>query len=596
MRCCLLLVAAVLPAFADLPAPCAAPATFTPCDLVMELNDADLAQHPNLYASAEVHAEFRSPRHRTLMLPAFWDGGRRLVIRFSPTEPGEWTYRITSNIRRFDDQESKLTATDSQRPGFLRPANARHWAYTTGNTPHLWMGSTCYSLLTLDEPDFRKVVDARAAQKFNHLRFYLFDSTTLGQDGTPDITHFRRADERIRYLNSKNLTADLIINFPDSTLSKFSQDQERRLLTYLISRFSAFDVTWELLRTFEFPQGRETIRRMGQLFKDSDPYAHPRTAGTSTTSSPLLPDGWMTFVNTNSSDDQLGAVEHQFFAAPVVNTGFALEGSDAKAFRSRLWNATMDGQYLTLANSSTIGGPRRAVDLSQLDSPGAKLMTLWYELFADTRHWELEPYFDVDGGRAIALEGVEYIIYVEKPSQPVEVTVERHGYDVAWIDPATGVRVTEKKFKGEQFVDEAPNREHDWVLQISREGKKEGMLRSYKFESRPSPIQEIEQNSPRVPFAISAPAGDQISLANPPRFGLKITRQTRAARRLMVLWTAEVVSDGQGSRVIGTGLNGTFQIPPDIALKLPAVLSVRVSAINANGKAYAVDKVYQLNP
>ena len=42
-------------------------------------------------------------------------------------------------------------------------------------------------------------------------------------------------------------------------------------------------------------------------------------------------------------------------------------------------------------------------------------MTVWFDFFSDTRHWELEPYFDVDGGRALALEGIEYVVYVEKP-------------------------------------------------------------------------------------------------------------------------------------------------------------------------------------
>ena len=65
-------------------------------------------------------------------------------------------------------------------------------------------------------------------------------------------------------------------------------------------------------------------------------------------------------------------------------------------------------------------------------------MKTWFEFFADNRHWELEPFFDVDGGRAVALEDVEYIVYVEKPSGPVEVLLERHGYDVEWLNPANG--------------------------------------------------------------------------------------------------------------------------------------------------------------
>ena len=41
---------------------------------------------------------------------------------------------------------------------------------------------------------------------------------------------------------------------------------------------------------------------------------------------------------------------------------------------------------------------------------------------------------------------------------------------------------------------------------------------------------------------------------------------------------------------------GTLRIPKEIVHKLPATLSVRVSILNANGKAYAIDKVYRLGP
>ena len=79
--------------------------------------------------------------------------------------------------------------------------------------------------------------------------------------------------------------------------------------------------------------------------------------------------------------------------------------------------------------------------LQALDDGRRAEMKIWFEFFADNRHWELEPFFDVDGGRAVALEDVEYIVYVEKAAGPVEVLVERHGYDVVWFNPANGETV-----------------------------------------------------------------------------------------------------------------------------------------------------------
>jgi hypothetical protein len=236
------------------------------------------------------------------------------------------------------------------------------------------------------------------------------------------------------------------------------------------------------------------------------------------------------------------------------------------------------------------------VDPKYLDSPGARQMTVWFDFFSRTRHWELEPFFDVDGGRALALEGVEYIVYVEKPG-PVELLVERHGYDLAWFNPLTGEYLKQKKgFKGERFSGEPPDKTHDWVLHVSREGHKESMLRSYKFESRPILMQEIELAPQKVPYEIVEPAGETLSLSAPGKFSVKVTRETRATRSMMWLWTGEVSADGQGYRVLGAGSQGVLAIPRGIAKNVPAVLALRLYGLNANGKVYSLDRVYKLIP
>jgi hypothetical protein len=55
-----------------------------------------------------------------------------------------------------------------------------------------------------------------------------------------------------------------------------------------------------------------------------------------------------------------------------------------------------------------------------------------------------------------------------------------------------------------------------------------------------------------------------------------------------------VVADGRGFRVLGTGASGMFVVPEIIAANYPAVLSVHVMALNTFGKAYQVDRVFQL--
>ncbi|HET8547820.1 MAG TPA: DUF5060 domain-containing protein [Bryobacteraceae bacterium] len=580
------------------------------CELTFELSADELKSHPNPYLTVQLHAEFRSPKHRTFLMLGFWDGGNRMIIRFAPVDDGDWDYRVTSNVPRFDGKTGNFIATAFDTPGFIMPRNVHHWSYTERNVPHLWMGDTRYDLVSMDGGEFRKYVDRRAAQRFNHMRGVVLgrktDAAAYPSADRPDPDHFRRLDERLAYLNSKGIIADLILGWDENHLAKLfpTWQQRERYLRYLVARYSAYNVTWQIVQEFEeYELTRDLHKELGAALKKMDPYNHPRTTHTVATSAPLLGDGWMDHVLYQSSDNQLGAIEHQVYPVPFVNSEFGYEDSgagrthphhvDPNEFRRRLWNATMNGQYPTFGNTGTYGSTGLPQDLKYLESPGARAMTVWFEFFAGTRHWELEPFFDLDGGRALALPGVEYIVYVEKLSGPIEVRVEKHSYDVRWVNPANGEVTKLKEMKSDKFVLEPPDRSHDWVLHISREGRKEGM-KSYKFESRPNLMQEVETVAKVVPFEVAQPAKDELSVAIPPRYEVRLNRQTRGTRAMMYLWTGEVSVEGQGYRILGTGPEGTLRLPRNLARRYPAILNLRLYGMNANGKVYALDRIYHL--
>jgi hypothetical protein len=614
------LLAGLLAAYVAAQTPCPTMPTYTPCDMTFDLNDAEASAHSNPIATVDVHIEFRSPNHKTYLLPGFWAGGRRMIVRFSPTEVGNWDFRVSSNVQRFDNKTGSFQAIASESPGFLRPANLHHWA--TLNTenpndrkPHLWMGDTLYPLGFVDRAAFEQIVNARAQQKFTHLRGIILgpkseQSKAWPAADRPNPDYFAELDQRILYINRKGIVADLMFAGGENALAELlpTWQDRQRFVRYIVARYAPMNVTWQGVQNFEeYKDGRALLKEIGGLLKEMDPYNHPRTTSTVATSSNVLTDGWQNFITYHSADDQLGSIEHQLYPTPFVNADFGREDSgagkqggddlDADAFRHRLWHATMNGQYPTYANTGT-DGRKFPINAKFADSPGAQAMAHWFTFFDDTRHWELEPYFDVDGGRAIALEGIEYVVYVDKPQGPIEVGVEKHGYDVHWINPLTGEVIDEKKFKGERWTGEAPDRSHDWVLHIEREGRKESMLRSYKFDSREYPLQlqEPETDVKKTPFSIVEPAGDRISISKPTRYSAKLTRETRATRSMMFLWTGEAPTDGQGARVLGTGREGELHIPPGIAKTLPNVLSLRLVGMNANGKIYVVDKVYTLTP
>jgi hypothetical protein len=568
---------------------------YSPCEMVFELGEKDAAAHPQPYVSVDLRVEFRSPRRHTYALPGYWDGGRRMVIRFSPTEAGDWDYHVTSNIAEWNEKTGTFTAAASEAPGFIRAANMHHWAYAERDAaiferPHLWMGASEMRFAFLDDAAFRAVADARAAQKFNHLRGVVMqegrDAAYQSPD-SPDLAQFQRLDQRVRYLNERGITADLVLAGGPGFLTKVfpTWEQRRRFIRFVVGRYAAMNVTWQVVDRFEdYADGRALLKEIGALLKEMDAYQHPRSTGAGVTSAPLLDDGWMDFVADGSTDDNVGAIEHQLYAAPFVNVDLGREDSDTAAFRRRLWNATMDGQYVTYAG----GG-------SDANSPGARQMTVWFDFMSDTRHWELEPYFDVDGGRAVALEDTEYVVYVAQPG-PVELAVEKHGYDVYWMNPINGeITKSKKRFSGDHFTGEPPDKSHDWVLHVVREGHLAGMNKSYRFESREIVLQEIESDSPKVPFVIDQPSGD-ILVKLPPPYAAKMTHETHATRSMLWMWTGEVAADGQGYRVIGTGQKGMLWPLAGLAKNFPAIMHLKLYGMNANGKVYTMDAALGLNP
>lgn len=593
---------------------CADTPTYSPCELVFELNDQEAAAHPKPYWTVQIQSEFRSPSFKTFLVEAFWDGGRRMVVRFAPTEAGQWDYRVTGNVARFNGQTGRFTAAASNSPGFVKVANVRHFSYTEGKVrpvPHLWMGDTSYRFATMDRALFEKMVDTRAAQKFNHIRGLVIregaEPPAYFSPGEPNPAYFRELDQRILYMNRKGITADLVLAGDENHLVKLFptwRDRER-YVRYLVARYAPMNITWQGVQEFEeYDDGRRILSEIGTLLKKIDPYQHPRSTHTVSTSSPLAGDGWMDYLVYQSSDTALGAIEHQLFTMPQVNAEFAYEDSgagkshphhvDTDTFRKRLWNATMNGQYPTFGNTGVYGGGKFEPDAKYLDSPGARQMTYWFEFFSNTRHWELEPYFEVDGGRALALTGVEYIVYLEHPG-PVELVTEKKSYQVYWFNPLTGEYVKEKKeYKGERFTGRPPDLDHDWVLHLSRDGHKKSMLEQWYFESRRVPVQEVELDPKRIPFEIAEPSAASLPVGQPVAYSVKLTRQTRATSTMLYLWTGEVAAGGQGFRVLATGDSGTFRISEKLAGALPASLTLRLYGMNAYGKVYSLNRVYTL--
>lgn len=567
---------------------------YYPCELSFEMQANEFPSPRAEMDDDLLRVEFRSPGHTTYMMRGFWDGGRTVRVRFTPTEAGEWTYKITSSSSRLDNQEVKITVAETGEAGMVNVANVRHWR-STNKKPHLWLGAGV-SWLHLDQAAFETWLDARKKNGFTHIRGMLLSADgaakPFGADGRPDLAYFRALDERILAVADRSFTADLLIADQALVKSGVFRDREKLepFIRYVVARYGGLNVTWQGIEHFEdVAEARSLLRDIGMFLKKYDGFRHPRSTDARDSSSPLLSDGWMNFVLEESPHPELGAIEHQFTEKPSIHVISTVE---PVGFRHELWNATANGQYPSV--------PFEALR----NEANVKAVETWFKLISDMRHWELEPFFDVSGARAVAVDGrsdpnaeidfVECLTYAQTPGI-IEVTLPKHKYNPEWVNPATGEETPLKDSRTEVFSRETPDKTNDWILYLPRDGRKESMARSYYFESHNPPVQEPEGDAAKTPFEIVDPPGDQLSVRVPAPFKVKLTKNNRATRSMQYVWWGEVVAGGKGARVLAVGPTGNFTLPSILALP-GAILNLRLEAINANGKAYELDKVYTLAP
>src|SRR5580658_1207886 len=178
--------------------PCEGTPAYSPCEIPFDLPTAP----PNPLTTVQLRIEFRSPRFKTYLMPAFWDGTRqKMVVRFTPTEAGQWTYKISSNIPAFDGKEGMFNAGPSDSPGFVNVANVHHWA-TDNKKAHLWMGFIADRFAFLSAAEFDQQLNQAAQNKFTHFRGSILGNAQdralvyLGPD-RPNPAFFEELDRRV---------------------------------------------------------------------------------------------------------------------------------------------------------------------------------------------------------------------------------------------------------------------------------------------------------------------------------------------------------------------------------------------------------------
>ncbi len=356
------------------------PAVFRPIELVFE---GPLEPIPASVTPLTV--AFRCGA-RERVVPGFWDGGRRYLVRFLPEEEGSWVWQSSSDAPELDGQGGRLeiAGTDASAHGVVRVAERFHFAHADG-TPFRPVGTTVYNWLHQDGELFEATVEAVASAGFNKLRFMVFPQAgdyvqhhpallpfARTDDGwsvdRPDVDFFRRVDRAVQMLAERGIEADVLIyNAYDGGrfgLDALTEQQDAAYLRYLVARLSAYpNVWWSLCNEFDLlDRPRERWNRMGEMLALVDPHDHLRSIHNWIE----LPDHnqpWITHASIQNGHvtTEVGraGLYRDVYGKPIVLDEIKYEGDvperwghlSARQLVDQFWIATVSGCYASHGES-----------------------------------------------------------------------------------------------------------------------------------------------------------------------------------------------------------------------------------------------------
>ncbi|MET0734643.1 MAG: DUF5060 domain-containing protein, partial [Microbacterium sp.] len=387
--------------------------------------------HPIPADLVPLRARFRHEGGFEKVVPGFWDGDDRYLVRFTPEVEGAWTWTTESEAVELDGGSGSFAVQGADGHGPVRVASVFHFAHADG-TPFRPVGATAYNWLHQDEPLFGETPGVLAAAGFDKLRFMVFpqagghiehfpellpfEKTVEGAwDVTrPVIPFFRRLDEAVELLGEHGIQADvLIFNSYDGGrfgLDALTEEQDAVYLRYLVARLSAYPhVWWSLCNEFDILTDRPAARwdRMGELLAAEDPHDHLRSI-----------HNWMELHDHNqpwvthaSIQNESAVVDYgraslyrDAYRKPIVLDEIKYEGDipdrwghlTGRELVHRFWVATVAGTYASHGESFTLpngslhmvqGGPlqgesptrlgflRRVLD--EIDAPGLDPIDKW---------------------------------------------------------------------------------------------------------------------------------------------------------------------------------------------------------------------------
>ncbi|MFC5404367.1 DUF4038 domain-containing protein [Cohnella soli] len=285
---------------------------------VAEISLQSTKKYADPFKDVEITATFIGPDRTVITRPGYWDGGNTWKVRFAPTKPGTWTYRITSSNPADKGLNNQVGQVLSQKykgnleiykHGFVKVSDSGKYLTYADGTPFFYLGDTHWIMpherfSTSNVPgvasEFKYMVDKRKNQGFTVYQsepiWQPHGGTHTGADEektanlsdgftADDLDGFRNLDRKFKYIADSGLVhANAQVTWAlDPAQNKiYTEEYMARIAKYWVARFGAYPVIWTIAQEIDKNMygnyNDETMGKwyaVGQSLADNDAYNHP---------------------------------------------------------------------------------------------------------------------------------------------------------------------------------------------------------------------------------------------------------------------------------------------------------------------------------
>lgn len=441
-----------------------------------------------------VTAVFTAPNNTVIKVDGFWDGGNTWKIRMAPTMPGIWTYSTSSSDPGLNGKTGSFSAVVSSNKGFIKvnPARPHHFMWTDGTPFYFAPVATMIAHYdtgrdaqgdnrTVNDSTFNALMATRASQGFTVAYWGYFgfnkpqfnDGTQANEGGAPftsydpdqlNPSYYQYGDQRVQAAEDNGIAVMFTLGWPDQGIltTQATTAQAKRYWRYLIARYAAYNVIWQLFGEGDEIGGsfQSVMDDFGALTKTFDPYSHPFT--THLTSGPdatLANRSYFDYITLQTATGNTN--NYLSYNKPVLNAeygGYESFQTDGNGLRPMIWDVLMHGGYFTYESWG-----------NDANSTGAAYASYANKFFRDRTNFSFLEYHPELFGNTpgLANPGSEYVTYLRSGgSVSVDLSSVSTTLSLEWFNPRTGTVSGQTTIDGGSTISLSAPDGNDWVLHL----------------------------------------------------------------------------------------------------------------------------------